>query len=132
MNNKFGLFDFIDWTDWYEIFDFQTLIDFSLFDFFIKGYESDFDPIDINTIYNNYRNKKITLKIGIDLYAYDFDYHCIIHFWINDFHFKSIYRIAYNIYNYHNNTILLNGSIPNRIKLYYQKNFNNVIYYKKS
>ena len=131
ITKNFGLFNFIDLTDWYEIFDYQTPIDYELFLYFISNYESYFDLIDTNTIYNSYSNKKFDFKVGIDLAGYHMDYACGIHFWIGDKHFSSVYRVPYNLYD-NFNTIIINGSIPNRIKNHYSYNKNSIFYYIKN
>lgn len=131
ITKNFGLFNFTDLTDWYEIFDYQKPINYELFRYFISNYESYFDQIDLNTIHNAYLNKKFDFKMGIDLNGYYNDYACVIHFWIDDNHFRSVYRVPYNLYDNFNITIL-NGSIPSRIKNHYSNNKNTIFYYIKN
>jgi len=64
--NDFGLFDFVDICEWYEIFDFQIPIHYALFLSFLKNFETYFDLVDINTIYNSYSNKKFYFKVGFN------------------------------------------------------------------
>ncbi len=127
---KYSLFDFIEISDWYEIFDFQKPIDYNLFLYFIDGYETYYDQVELNTIHNKYLNKKFDCKIGIDLREYDIDYCCKINFWIDGKHFHSIYRFPYNTFDQHNAPIL-NGSTVNKIKNYYLSHKNIIFYYTK-
>ena len=131
ITKNFGLFNFIDLTNWYEIFDYQSQIDYKLFLYFISNFEAYFDQIDLNTIYNAYSNKKFDFKVGIDLTDYHIDYACRIHFWIEDKHFSSIYRVPYNLYD-NFNVIIINNSIPSRIKNHYSRNKNTIFYYIKN
>lgn len=131
ISKKFDLFNFIELTDWYEIYDYQKSIDYLLFLYFIKNFETYFEQIDLNTIYNMYSNKKFDFKIGIDLTGYNNDFCCSIHFWIDGNHFSSIYKIPYNLYD-HTNLLIINGSIPNRIKNYYKLKLNTIFYYTKN
>lgn len=130
ISKNFTLFNFLDITNWHEIYDFKIMVDFSLFEFFINGYETYFEQIDLNTMYNTYFGKKIYLKIGIDLTSFETDCCCMIHFWINNYHFTTENRIPYNIFNY-DNKILFNGSIPIRIRSYFYRNVEKIIIYKK-
>ena len=131
ISKNFGLFNFIDLTNWYEIFDYQRSIDYALFLYFIKNYEAYFDQVDLNTIHNSFSNKKLNFKVGFDLTGYHNDFNCDIHFWIGDNHFNTIYRVPYNLYD-HTNLIITNGSIPNRIKNNYSLNSNTIFYYTKN
>ena len=128
---NFSLFDFIELSNWYEIYDHQKPIDYELFSYFIRDYEVYFDQIDLNTIYNTYANKKFYFKAGIDLTGYHNDFCCTVNFWIDFNYFFSMYRIPYNLYMNNSNTIILYGSIPNRIHNYYLTNSNTIFYYGK-
>lgn len=131
ITKNFGLFNFIDVVSWYEIFDYQKPIDYALFFYFIKNFETQFDQADLNAIYNTYSNKKFDFKVGIDLTGYHNDFCCGINFWIDNNYFCSIYRVPYNLYGV-GNIVISNGSIPNRIKNHYLQNSNFIFYYTKN
>ncbi len=132
ISKNFGLFNFIDLTNWYEIYDYQKPINYALFLHFIKNYETYFDQVDLNTIYNIYSNKDFEFKVGIDLTGYNYDFCCNLHFWIGEKHFNTVYRIPYNLYDKRKNSVIVNGSIPNRIKNYYKLKSNTIFYYTKN
>lgn len=131
ITKNFSLFDFVDLVSWYELYDYQNTVDYALFLYFIKNYDTYFDLVDLNTIHNTYSNKKFNFKVGIDLTGYHNDFCCRINFWIEDNFFSTIYRVPYNLYN-SQNLIIINGSIPNRIKNHYSLNSNTIFYYIKN
>ena len=127
ISKTFGLFDFIEITNWYEIYDFQKPIDYNIFANFIKNYELDFDTYKLNTIFNMYSDKLIYLKVGIDLKNYNTNYCCGINFWINEHHIHIKYMVPYNTLG--QIKTMTNDSIPTRIKNYYKLNSDTIFYY---
>lgn len=130
MIEKNSFDNFINIANWCEIFEFKSPVDYHLLSYFIKGYETYFEQVDLNTIYNTYSNKNFKLKIGIDLTGYDSDHNFGLNIWINDNYYYSKYRIPYNIYDTNNNFVP-NGTPVNRIKYFYSSNKKNIFYYTK-
>ena len=65
ISKTFGLFDFIEITNWYEIYDFQKPIDYNIFANFIKNYESMINKQSLDSLMEIYKHSTLDY-LGFD------------------------------------------------------------------